>query len=162
MGGNFDGPEDPFVWVDRKGHYHCLMHAWPMPWGPHAYSADGKEWHYAPVTDGTCYHFNRPCAYDGNVTLQDGNEAVRRVTLLARERPHLVLDENGTPLALTNGAVFPQLKNGNGMPCRSADLTGVRSAMQSGVRGVGYGCDRSVTFVTRIRQKRDSNLEIVV
>jgi hypothetical protein len=46
--------EDPFIFVDGRGHYHCLYHREPIT-NPdiaigHAYSSDGYDWH---VSDNT-------------------------------------------------------------------------------------------------------------
>ena len=87
--------EDPFVYLDEDGHYHAVFHhACPKSCvcGGHAYSLDGREWHY-PYINGS--------AYFENVTLMSGQTLEFR----QRERPHLVFAPDGvTPLALTNGA----------------------------------------------------------
>lgn len=160
--GGFDGPEDPFLWRDEEGRFHCLMHQWPMPFGTHAYSEDGREWHYAPVTTATtCSHNGRPCAYDGTVLAKDSNGTVTKLISLARERPHLLLDAHHNPLALCNGIVLPQREQGTGKPCKQAPPAPLLRAgtLQAGVelRGVGYGCDHAVTFIAPIRQEAPTN-----
>ena len=58
--------------------------------GGHAYSADGgNTWTFSPYN-----------AFGNKVHLQNGTV----ITLRQRERPHLVLDQLGNPIALTNGA----------------------------------------------------------
>jgi hypothetical protein len=154
--GGFDGPEDPFVWT-KNGRFHCLMHQWPMPYGTHAYSKDGVTWSYAPVTAQTkCAHNGRPCAYNGEVALKHANGSTSVTTLLARERPHLILDKNGVPLALGNGAVFPQRENGDGKLCKQAPPSSLSAegSVQMKAGGVGYGCDRSVTFISPVQQQQ--------
>ena len=98
--------EDPFMWVDARGHWHALLHkmfddggdapsADPVPspgWaGGHIYSRDGISWS------------RQQRAYSTNVTLETGE-----VLLTARrERPKLVFDADGRPTHLTNGAILP-------------------------------------------------------
>lgn len=171
-----------------------MMHQWPMPYGTHAFSSNALDWQYAPVTNTTtCSHNGRPCAYDGTVLVQhssndSSNVSITKLVALARERPHLLLDEHGTtPLALSNGMVLPQLHEGTGKPCKQAppapapapspspapsrpaplgeavdvyDTPASRPGVEvgAGLGGVGYGCDRAVTFVAPIRQK----VEVVV
>eukprot|EP00413_Alexandrium_margalefii_P002002 CAMPEP_0204523498 /NCGR_PEP_ID=MMETSP0661-20131031/6869_1 /ASSEMBLY_ACC=CAM_ASM_000606 /TAXON_ID=109239 /ORGANISM="Alexandrium margalefi, Strain AMGDE01CS-322" /LENGTH=402 /DNA_ID=CAMNT_0051529197 /DNA_START=42 /DNA_END=1250 /DNA_ORIENTATION=- len=94
--------EDPFMWVDRRGNWHALLHKMfdpsggsPVPspgWpGGHIFSKDGLTWS----------EMRR--AYSTNVTLESGEVLV----LLRRERPKLILDEQGVPTHLTNGAIMP-------------------------------------------------------
>lgn len=91
--------EDPFLFSTPRG-YHLLTHnlrgkggrstdpvAW---WVGYAFSPDFVHWRYAetPVATNT-------------FTTTDG----ATVTLGGRERPQLLLDSSGTPLALFSGAV---------------------------------------------------------
>jgi hypothetical protein len=63
-----------------------------MNCGGHAFSADGRTWHY-PYINGS--------AYGENATLAGGGV----VHFAARQRPHIVLGPDGvTPVALTNGS----------------------------------------------------------
>ena len=101
--GVFDGPEDPFVWIDPAGRLHSLFHEWPHPSGPHAFSADGTDWRWArggPDPSGNCTE--APCAYTSALELTAG----RKVGLSGRERPHLVFS-NGTIVGLVNGMCAP-------------------------------------------------------
>jgi len=102
--GIFDGPEDPFVWRDNDGHFHALFHEYPYPGGAHAFSPTGKKWFYAAGgSDGSGFCTETPCAFTNSLELLGGGT----LTLSQRERPHLVFDQGGTPLALTNGACGP-------------------------------------------------------
>ena len=57
--------------------------------GGHAWSADGVNWSFSPVN-----------AYCNKVSLSNGST----VTLRQRERPHVLVDARGHPVALSNGA----------------------------------------------------------
>ena len=99
--------EDPFMWVDKRGHWHALLHkmfddggdvpsksAVPSPgWpGGHIYSRDGLAWS------------EQQRCYSTNVTLETG-EVLRTAR---RERPKLIFGADGvTPTHLTNGAILP-------------------------------------------------------
>jgi len=93
--------EDPFAWVDARGHHHVLLHrmfdppgAGPIPspgWaGGHSFSRDGLVW--SPVAR----------AYNTSVLLQGGGT----MELARRERPKLIFAADGvTPTHLTNGVL---------------------------------------------------------
>jgi hypothetical protein len=85
--------EDPFVYRDphNVSVLHALSHAGHYDSsGGHVWSTDGgKSWH--------CH--NTTAAYGSLIKYADGTQQ----SLSRRERPHLVLDEQGEPLALTNG-----------------------------------------------------------
>jgi len=76
--------EDPFVWRDSTdGVYHAIIHVGRLnTTGLHYFSQDGKEWSQSPSK--------------GAVYTSGG--------LACRERPHIVLNEGGRVIALTNGA----------------------------------------------------------
>eukprot|EP00937_MAST-01D_sp_MAST-1D-sp2_P004325 g4325.t1 len=97
--------EDPFMWVDRRGRWHALLHKMfddggyapssdPVPspgWpGGHIYSRDGLLWS------------RQQRAYSTNITMLDGTVLVTR----RRERPKLVFDSDGVPTHLTNGVIL--------------------------------------------------------
>lgn len=93
--------EDAHVWTApataaNPGSFHALFHSDAegdgSGSGGHAWSADGAEWTFSGYN-----------AYTSTVVLQNGSS----VKLQKRERPHLVLDSSGTPIALTNGAGWP-------------------------------------------------------
>lgn len=97
--------EDQNLWVDERGFFHTLMHAfrgqntsYPLPGcfdsgdgrgfqpanctslGGHAFSEDGAHWWISPVP-----------AYTSNVTYDDGTVVAFR----ARERPHILTAADG-------------------------------------------------------------------
>eukprot|EP01079_Euglenida_sp_SAG-EU17-18_P000983 gene983-2602_t len=104
--------EDQNLWIDQRGHFHTLMHAYrgqPCAYpvcdrnnnkkfcdavGGHAFSENGYDWDVSPVI-----------AYTPTLEFEDGSV----VNLRARERPHLVFGSDGSPTHLINGA---------GDPCR--------------------------------------------
>ena len=83
------GAEDPFYWRGADGSHHALLHnmaPWDTWWwhgrrgnrvGRHAWSEDGRAWHYSGDV-----------AYTATVEYDDGAE----YTFYRRERPHLLLD----------------------------------------------------------------------
>ncbi|KAM3510107.1 hypothetical protein MY11210_006024 [Beauveria gryllotalpidicola] len=93
--------EDPFVWRDKRGHWHMLTHSLEAEGGfgrgpkvgRHAYARDYR----GPWTLST----RRSLAFDTTVRWDDG-AAVR---FYRRERPQLMFSEDGdmTPLLLTTG-----------------------------------------------------------
>ena len=91
------GGEDPFLWVDARGRWHCLFHAPPYPnltrAGGHAFSADGVRWAVSPEP-----------AYRGDAVdeLTAAGGAAPRY-LAKRERPHLLFGADGAPVALSTG-----------------------------------------------------------
>ena len=92
--------EDPFLWQDKRGHWHFLVHHMvDIPLGlkgprvgAHAFARDWRgPWTYNNVT----------LAYNSTVEYDDGTS----VEYYRRERPKLYFSENGemTPLYLVNG-----------------------------------------------------------
>ena len=109
--------EDQNLWVDRRGNFHSLMHAfrgqptdYPLPgchqdpasgqWlpanctsnGGHAFSPDGTNWYVSPVQP-----------FNATVIFDDG----RVVPFRARERPHLIFTDDGDLAYLLNGVGNP-------------------------------------------------------
>lgn len=85
-----DTGEDPFIWRDSNAVFHNIIHRGrPNTTGLHYYSLDGRQW--TPAAD---------AAYTSVVNFTDGSS----VNLACRERPHIVLNAAGDPIALTNGA----------------------------------------------------------
>ena len=88
--------EDPSVFIDHRGNWHMLLNA--LPWmcvpkqqqGGHAWSRDGVTWSEPRVG-----------AYTTTVEFTDGGST----TCDRRERPQMMLDPNGVPLALVTGVV---------------------------------------------------------
>jgi len=86
--------EDPMLWVDKHGVLHCVTHGggWGAPWGYMYYSIDdGATW--GGPTD------RADKAYENLVEVVGGGQMI----LSRRERPHVVLGQDGTPIGLTNG-----------------------------------------------------------
>ena len=88
--------EDPFLYIDPydESILHGLSHAggWDSR-GGHVWSTDGgKTWKVHEDI----------ASYGSLITYTDGTTGV----LTRRERPHLIFDEEGMPLALTNGATL--------------------------------------------------------
>lgn len=88
------GAEDPMLWVAKDGIVHAILHDEQGPArttaiGRHAYSSDGgATWHYA-----------QDDAYNGTVVWREGGVA----SLFRRERPHMIVSDDGLPLAISNG-----------------------------------------------------------
>lgn len=104
------GIEDPSLWVDKKGVIHAVLHNWNA--GAHAASADqGKTWRFF---GGKCSSAEGPSSLDWSRSLWPATVAFSSgdfVTPHRRERPHLVVANNGDVVALTNGVEIP---NDNG------------------------------------------------
>jgi hypothetical protein len=91
--------EDAHMWLApagsaNPGSYHAVFHsdAEHNSGGAacgHGYSVDGVRWTFSSFN--ACNH---------TVQLRNGST----ITLRQRERPHLVMDQHGTPIVLTNGA----------------------------------------------------------
>eukprot|EP00729_Bicosta_minor_P010640 gene10639-2861_t len=92
--------EDAHMWVapasaSHPGSFHAIFHSDVEKnsrgaAGGHAWSDDG----------GVTWTFSTKNAFNNQVVLTNGSN----VTLRQRERPHLVLDTEGRPIVLTNGA----------------------------------------------------------
>jgi len=84
------GVEDPFLYRDKRGHFHALFHGGHQGGGykasgAHAFSSNGVHWTFSLhasyttdvcTTDGKCHSYNR------------------------RERPHLLFGSDGQPAYL--------------------------------------------------------------
>ena len=92
--------EDPSIWVDNMGRFHCLSHSFD-DCGYHSFSADGFNWSFAPG-DGESASESL-CAFNYSVDFADGET----YTYPRRERPHVVLGSDGlTPIALTSAVTY--------------------------------------------------------
>ena len=94
------GGEDPYVFTDTNGNWHCLYHRSPFPnitiAGGHAFSLDGYDWHVSETA-----------AYSGAFVEYVGESDSYPIS--KRERPHLIYSEiDGEPVALTNGVAIRQ------------------------------------------------------
>lgn len=79
------------LWEDTNGVLHCVTHGggWGDPFGFVYWSTDG----------GYTWGGSVGKAYENIVELVGGGQKI----LSRRERPHVVLNKAGTPIALTNG-----------------------------------------------------------
>eukprot|EP00117_Sycon_ciliatum_P018790 scpid31836/ scgid17240/ len=84
-------PEDPGMWVDRRGNWHVLLHNGPH--GLHLWSGDGGMTFHTSNTE--------PFPFTVNVTVAGSQSPVK---LARRERPVMVLDEHGLPSVLVTSA----------------------------------------------------------
>ncbi len=87
--------EDPFLWVDKRGRWHIINHAYNLTQNSscgashvsaHWFSAEGKQWHWSPVAP-----------YNSTVTYDDGSTHA----FATCERPNLHFDASGDPDFLT-------------------------------------------------------------
>lgn len=93
--------EDPHLFLDPRGNIHALMHnQGPCYSGANAsfYGADirGCGGHMFSIDGGETWTFTWHAAYNGTVVFTDGTSVQYR-----RERPKLVVDELGAPVALS-------------------------------------------------------------
>eukprot|EP00038_Savillea_parva_P028356 m.64540 g.64540 ORF g.64540 m.64540 type:complete len:280 (+) comp8232_c0_seq1:48-887(+) len=131
------GGEDPFLWVDARGHWHALYHASGGNFthcaanrvSAHVFSLDGLTWHTLATLRNTTINVS---PYLPVVPWADG---VQDYSTL--ERPHVYFDTNGrmTHLGvagdLTNGDAgcihakncFPKRDQGH-CPCVNCKYTG--------------------------------------
>eukprot|EP01060_Flectonema_neradi_P040512 TRINITY_DN924_c2_g1_i3.p1 TRINITY_DN924_c2_g1~~TRINITY_DN924_c2_g1_i3.p1 ORF type:complete len:408 (+),score=72.04 TRINITY_DN924_c2_g1_i3:65-1288(+) len=92
------GGEDPYIYTDTNGNWHCLYHAAPFPnitvAGGHTFSTDGHNWHVSETP-----------AYSGAFVEYEGMS--KPYPISKRERPHLIFSEvDGEPIALTSGVTI--------------------------------------------------------
>mgnify|MGYP006095911799 FL=1 len=86
--GSACGVEDPFLWMDKRGHWHALYHAMGhLGPGGHAFSVDGYTW--SNVTN--AYGAKRPLVGGGSVNYN-------------AERPKLLFGPNYYPTHLYTGS----------------------------------------------------------
>ncbi|KAJ5752438.1 hypothetical protein N7520_009355 [Penicillium odoratum] len=97
----FEEPsEDPFVWVDKRGNFHMLVHSLL----PDAGFGDGPNVGrrgYSKSWDGPWVFDMETVAFDTKVLFSDGSS----IEYYRRERPSLFFSEDGemTPLFLSTG-----------------------------------------------------------
>merc|ERR1712032_836297 len=95
--------EDPSVFVDQRGNFHMLVNALPgrcqskSNQGGHAWSRDGIVWSDVRVG-----------AYNTSVFFTDGDSMICG----RRERPQMILDDAGAPLAMSSGIFSCPMING--------------------------------------------------
>lgn len=83
--------EDPFLWVDKRGRWHIINHAYSLAQNSscgsshvsaHWFSSDGKDWHWSPQAP-----------YASTVAYDDGSVHA----FATCERPNLHFDSRGDP-----------------------------------------------------------------
>jgi hypothetical protein len=94
--------EDPFVWVNSRGHRHALWHDTSgRSNGGHAFAPAAAPNHWTVASR---------ALYTGELLFPNGTTGVAN----DRERPKLLLDEAGVPLGLFNGLIPPGVGNDGG------------------------------------------------
>ena len=89
------GGEDPFVWVNARGHRHVIWHDTSgRSNGGHA---------YAPASAPTQWTVATRALYTGAITFPNGTSGVAN----DRERPKIVFSSEGVPLGMYNGLIPP-------------------------------------------------------
>ena len=116
---------DPTLYVDKRGHFHVLAHAWrgqDEDWPqPGCRKTQNVSWNEPPFwrltwpgpctsngghaysIDGREWHISPIPPYSAETEFDDGSTVFWR----ARERPHLVFDEHGELAYLLNGVGDP-------------------------------------------------------
>jgi hypothetical protein len=97
----FDNPvEDPFVWQDKRGNWHLLMHSVEADGGFGSGPKVGRH-AYAEHWEGPLTFVNTTLAYNTTIDYDDGTS----INFYRRERPQLLFSDDGemTPLYLTSG-----------------------------------------------------------
>ncbi|WPG97485.1 Hypothetical protein R9X50_00026200 [Acrodontium crateriforme] len=97
-----DSAEDPFVWQDKRGHFHMLVHSLEAEGGFGRGPKVGRH-AYARRMEGpwTFAGGNRSLAFSTHADFDDGSS----INFYRRERPQLLFSDDGTvrPLFLTTG-----------------------------------------------------------
>ena len=97
--------EDPFMWVDRRGHFHAITHNQ----GPGNLCGSGEAGHSCGAhlfsRDSYSWGISKAPVYTPQVRIKSTGEVVR---LQTRQRPQVVFSDDGgmRPLYLFNGASF--------------------------------------------------------
>ncbi len=95
-----NGNEDPFIWRDKRGNYHLLLHSLEADGGFGSGPKVGRH-AFAPGYEGPWTFNSATLAYSTLVQYDDGTE----INFYRRERPQLFFSDDGamTPLFLTTG-----------------------------------------------------------
>jgi hypothetical protein len=156
------GGEDPFLYVDTRGHWHCLYHAAPYPnltvAGGHAFSVDGTTWHTTPNAayrgDYIVELITKTTTHQNGTTptTADRHQEERKLILGKRERPHLVFDEQRNILALVTGVCVSPANDDDDTNNIQNDNEQQRWALCNNNPWPGY-YDKTFTHVQRVRQR---------
>lgn len=95
-----DSNEDPFIWQDKRGNWHMLLHSLE-PTGGFGDGPDVGRHAFARRWEGPWTFVSETLVYNTTIEYDDGSD----ITFYRRERPQLFFSEDGemTPLFLTNG-----------------------------------------------------------
>jgi hypothetical protein len=142
VSGACGGGEDPSLWVDPRGHWHCLFHRAPFS-DPdvaigHAFSVDGYDWTEAA----------QPAANSTIRTVQHGD-----VVHGKRERPHLYFDAAGSPTSFVSGVcINPQCDAFSGsFDANNADCSSLAQYHNCDTNDGDGWYDRTYTLVQGVR-----------
>lgn len=86
--------EDPSVFIDGRGNWHMLVNALPHKCTP-KYQQGGHAW----SRDGVTWSEPRVGAFNTTILFTDGTS----MRCKRRERPQMVMDQDGTPLVMFSG-----------------------------------------------------------
>jgi hypothetical protein len=144
VSGACGGGEDPSLYVDKRGHFHCLFHQSPFSVPDiaigHAFSLDGLTWTVSdyPAANSTIMYSGLPNT-TGPVPVIHGK----------RERPHLYFDDNGDIAAFVSGVcITPRCNPIEGTIDPSADCNSTTQYHQCDANSPGPGWfDRTYTLV---------------
>lgn len=144
---NACGPgEDMYIWQDTRGHWHCVWHNTgltsthhgPHQDGGHSFSIDGHDPWYC--VDGKGGHGlctpDTPAPYNTTLWHTSADGSVATTVMGTRERPHMLFNDDGSPLALVTATRYC---NGSSTALCASDVP------------PGYS-DRSFTSVALLRQ----------
>jgi hypothetical protein len=137
------GGEDPSLFLDARGHWHCLFHRSPFSIPDiaigHSFSEDGLQWSTAAQA-----------AANSSIEFKEWGVVVHG----KRERPHLYMDEaTGAPIAFVSAVcITPQCDPMAGTYNQSADCSSGTQYHQCDANpGVGW-TDRTYTLVQALRR----------
>ena len=149
--------EDPYMWMDRRGHWHLLAHrydykdGWPvnpaqtMPIlvSGHGFSKDGIDWHFNVAEQ----------PYNATITFVNGTHQ----QFSTFERPHLLFDaQTGRPTHLVNGVSPYWDPAGAAGPC---DHCNARTGSEHScvVCKTSKGIDYTFTLVTKLNSSSSND-----
>lgn len=136
------GGTDPYMWMDPRGRFHVLLH---LHWvdgdkGGHAFSEDGLTWTTS---------LDQP--FGEVVVLNDGTS----IEYMARQRPHLVLNDDGLPGVSPSGSPAALV---TGQKAFNKDKRGQLPWMQWCKTPMAPGCDSTFTHLQRVGTAAASNV----
>jgi len=96
--------EDPMVWLDTRGTYHVVTHGgdWNSPFGFHYWITPTE------LASGKRFKYNNHIRFYREIAQVKNQSKAQHLS--RRERPHVVLGKDGTPIALSTAVTV-------GWPC---------------------------------------------